>query len=1099
MKRTLKFATFFLLSCAGCVKERDVRKVVSHPLRLSKSAFQGDFTYLKSVVAVDSPGDKFHWIPQGLYLNEESLVSFEIQETQLLVVNRFPKIQQNRPAKATRTLARFPIRNVDILRKQNSLGEDTHEEEITESRREASQREYLVFEASNPAWDPLDPFAPDTRHLSPAQSIALDANDGSIHFTIERRLDDGTSLSIRYSFARTQNSSYSPKHYSQEIEPLFGFFKTVPDALDDQGNVSVFESKRTQVINRRSTERITDYYFTPDFPQHLKPSVEKAFQDWNQVFQKTIGKTLLRLRENTGQQLGDVRYNLVVYEKAQENVHQVLGYGPSLSHPLSGEILKGDVILYGGTLKRAVFKDSLLRAQIGKHSELSVAPMTLPRDSRTSVTAWLKHQLPSMKFLDQAFPQEKKSSAPFPNFFKDSAPTESSLREFTHRYHPQMAAAQLKEEWLKPFSHHSTRLNDSVTQTLRTLYQSKNDDVSVETKILGSLVLHELGHTLGLRHNFKASADPRGGMQSSVMDYAFLASEEPVAPGTYDEWAITVGYGDGQHDKEAASQKLLYCTDHQIYSSLDPLCAHHDSGKTLTQLVEHYQMSYYSSFAWNNLRLDREHFGKENREQYLARVLTHLLPIRLIHDYADAILRSSEKKDYVGLWKLLRSQIESDKTTASESIVSIKVTDGETIKREKQRLLHGQSSRELLLDQTKIASLVTEANSARLVAFTALVSILFDNRRSDYDVTDEVANELHRIGVLPDKLLVLLLLGVPLPDPITEKVPVSPFSSFQKTASHELFLTLISDILPASGAELISGDLDTQELDFSLRKLAVFLIKTYLGNPNVAPHARELVRLEKITLPVSDEFTRFFENYALWKAHEELSAKLRDWEPHMVSSVTISQWLETLFPTPSLSLVKQFLDPLRSQDEWNRMNLLDYTVRIASDLNANIKAVENKTEGDRARWLYQEKVRLEIRHAYRNYFRVQLQIKGAPMSVDEAKSEVIKKEQLRHSIATSYAGVSENSFLKASQTIFPTSVETATGYLLRDNIGRKEDRWLAVRELAELVKLEMDASKTNTNNDLYERLLVEAAALHDRYLTERAFAESIALEFWEKP
>jgi hypothetical protein len=95
-----------------------------------------------------------------------------------------------------------------------------------------------------------------------------------------------------------------------------------------------------------------------------------------------------------------------------------------------------------------------------------------------------------------------------------------------------------------------------------------------------SLILHEIGHTLGLNHNMKASqvytidqlADAdfvaENGLTGSVMDYAPVHLATPgrsqtgfydVKPGRYDDWAIEFGYSpdlDGP-DGEARRTALL--------------------------------------------------------------------------------------------------------------------------------------------------------------------------------------------------------------------------------------------------------------------------------------------------------------------------------------------------------------------------------------------------------------------------------------------------------------------------------------------------------------------------------------------------------------
>ena len=92
------------------------------------------------------------------------------------------------------------------------------------------------------------------------------------------------------------------------------------------------------------------------------------------------------------------------------------------------------------------------------------------------------------------------------------------------------------------------------------------------------LVLHEVGHTIGLNHNFKASTllttdelnnkeivDEKG-VTSSVMDYpAININKNPenqalffdVKPGFYDVWAIQFGYTQFIEDEEEGLDKIL--------------------------------------------------------------------------------------------------------------------------------------------------------------------------------------------------------------------------------------------------------------------------------------------------------------------------------------------------------------------------------------------------------------------------------------------------------------------------------------------------------------------------------------------------------------
>ncbi len=108
----------------------------------------------------------------------------------------------------------------------------------------------------------------------------------------------------------------------------------------------------------------------------------------------------------------------------------------------------------------------------------------------------------------------------------------------------------------------------------------KADQVDFGTMLKESmtqLILHELGHTLGLNHNFRAShlhapaelqdraLTGRKGLSGSVMDYMplNLAPDKAQqgqyyinAPGPYDDWAIEYGYSVAVPDAAAEAKRL---------------------------------------------------------------------------------------------------------------------------------------------------------------------------------------------------------------------------------------------------------------------------------------------------------------------------------------------------------------------------------------------------------------------------------------------------------------------------------------------------------------------------------------------------------------
>jgi len=155
---------------------------------------------------------------------------------------------------------------------------------------------------------------------------------------------------------------------------------------------------------------------------------------------------------------------------------------------------------------------------------------------------------------------------------------------------------------------------------------SANKDAASGEEFVGQMIkyviCHEVGHTLGLRHNFKASswmsvedilANPGGevALTGSVMDYnAALLNPDKEAQsnfatqsvGPYDEWAIEYGYAPFKSTDDAkteaemlaniaargAQDGLAYATDEDTtFFSPDPLVNRWDTGSDVIGYAKH--------------------------------------------------------------------------------------------------------------------------------------------------------------------------------------------------------------------------------------------------------------------------------------------------------------------------------------------------------------------------------------------------------------------------------------------------------------------------------------------------------------------------------
>lgn len=146
------------------------------------------------------------------------------------------------------------------------------------------------------------------------------------------------------------------------------------------------------------------------------------------------------------------------------------------------------------------------------------------------------------------------------------------------------AADDLHACSLGTYLHQSMMVGRQIIQTLE---RDKTEEEKLLQQGLYYLTLHEVGHTLGLNHNMKASSlhDPSSihdekltrevGLLGSVMDYPSVnISSDPhkqglyyvVSPGPYDNWAIEYGYKEFSQQEEGKklSEILSRSTEHAL-------------------------------------------------------------------------------------------------------------------------------------------------------------------------------------------------------------------------------------------------------------------------------------------------------------------------------------------------------------------------------------------------------------------------------------------------------------------------------------------------------------------------------------------------------
>jgi hypothetical protein len=515
----------------------------------------------------------------------------------------------------------------------------------------------------------------------------------NIEITLEMPAAGGVLRSFHYSISLLpERTDYKPREADERV----GYFTTVYRDLgkfrDDQKWIRYVNrwnlQKRDPSLKLSPPKEPIVFYIDYTVPVRYRRWVRQGILEWNKAFEKVGILDAVEVyyqdkatNAHMDKDPEDVRYNFIRWLSNDQGT----AIGPSRTDPRSGQILDGDVVLTDGWIRYFWFQAN------------NLLPEVATQGMNAETLSWLEHNPrwdPRLRLVepaqrDQILLERTLRSAELISGrglsrygghamlagpgFDDAPPTpgaaglppglldrQSQFNGLCYAAHGKamgMAMMRMNLELAEMLNEENAQkaakddpkpeggAGDGKKDEPKKDEPKKEDDRLdgipewFVGPLLADLVSHEVGHTLGLRHNFKASSvypyakinseefkgkKPHSG---SVMDYNPVnISKEggpvqgdycPTGIGPYDFWAIEYGYTSGDTKKvleRAGDPELAFLSDEDVGGS-DPLARPYDFAANPLDYAQNQirLVTYYRSRLLDKWVKDGESWSKARR------------------------------------------------------------------------------------------------------------------------------------------------------------------------------------------------------------------------------------------------------------------------------------------------------------------------------------------------------------------------------------------------------------------------------------------------------------------------------------------------------
>lgn len=725
-----------VLTLFGCGEERE-HKALDKIDVMSKSLVDTNKEYL--YVASTGQVSRTTSLGRPYFQGQETIVKLDFTKEHLIAYEVDKEAQFDGNATNKKIIFKIPITHVEYRERTDAFGEGTNIEELNKFV-EWEDTEYFKAKPEKFDFTGISTLPNEFVNIFGGSDCSKNQGQSELEFSVKKSgIDivihrDFTSIiqcegnvnelgdlvwsqETHYSLVPLEDmisKDYEAKHYSREWEGTFGFFDTTEKTLDSSNNHT--QSQERYIMHRWNPNRKEIvYHLDPVLNKPgnevLKGATLKAFERLNDSLAKAGAKMRLKTVDGASDfKPGDIKISSIVLVEDPVGAG-LLGYGPSVVNPRTGEIVQARTVMYPGIMKKIIRRayDEVIEISeeaktaasaaedAGKASDIEEASKARQisgnwRLVKSDLGTLAPESAEGTEDSDAAEPGTDSSDLIVnrvleeKSFFERTALSIQGLfLEASEKGEEALNSDLNQMDLMDAYSRHNmfpakllsfSDITDKVLieKVLNLGKKQPWDALSeAERKTIVDLIMpyvwiptliHEVGHNLGLRHNFAGSEDKDnfysikeladrgvtselGSPYSSMMEYSKSEVTGLRVPGKYDVAALRYGYADEvelvdgslvaiTESKPANLKSFEYCSDEGV--SLNPNCNRFDEGSSLVEIVDSMIDSYNERYKRGYFRNGRSNFSRYSDLRSAALVNSQFRSLRIAYERMSDIM-----------------------------------------------------------------------------------------------------------------------------------------------------------------------------------------------------------------------------------------------------------------------------------------------------------------------------------------------------------------------------------------------------------------------------------------------------------------------------